>query len=303
MRWVMCAVVALFLAPSAQAQDFDNALRGPESVGPARFTKWSGVYFGGQAAYGGGVGDFSNATNALLAYALRETQIEAVASPSSWPLVGNANATVSSYGGFVGYNSQWQDLILGAELNYSRVNMTFNAPSTPINGLTYFAYTAGGLQESEYLINAAAHATLHLTDYGSLRARAGWIFNNFLPYGFAGFVVGRGNYTETVGIDGEIVTTQYNGSYVPQPILNACPYPTNAYISPVPPQSCQSFGVANSSGGNTTYMYGLDAGLGIDVALTPNIFLRGEFEYVHFFSINDITVNIAQARIGGGLKF
>lgn len=303
MRWVICAAVALFLAPSAHAQDFDGTLRGPESVGPARFTKWSGVYFGGQAGYGGGQGDFSNATNGLLAYALRETELEAVANPSSWSLLGNSNSTVTSYGAFVGYNTQWQDLVLGGEIDYSRVNMTFTAPSTPIQGLTYYAQTLGGDQETEYQTTANATASLHLIDYASLRARAGWIFgDNFLPYGFAGFVVGRGQARESVGIGGEEITTQYNGTYTPLPVLALCPYPTNGYVAAVP-QSCQTFGTENATGGNVSYLYGFDAGVGIDVALTPNMFLRGEFEYVHLFPINDITVDIAQARIGAGFKF
>jgi outer membrane immunogenic protein len=301
MRWVICALVVLGIAPPAFAQDFD-ILRGAQSVGPATFANWSGFYAGGQAAYGGGVGNFNNASNSLLAYALRETEIESVADVSAWPLIGNASGSSPSYGAFVGYNSQWQNIVLGAEIDYSHVNMVFTAPSTPISGLTYFSQTLGGNQENEYLINATGSAALHLTDYASLRARAGWIFDDkFLPYGFAGFVVARGSYSESAGIDGEIVTTQFNGVSTPQPVLNFCPFPTNAYIASVP-QTCQTFGTQDSSGG-TSYMYGFDAGLGIDFAVTQNLFLRGEFEYVHIFPLHDITADIAQARVGVGYKF
>ena len=37
-------------------------------------------------------------------------------------------------------------------------------------------------------------------------------------------------------------------------------------------------------------MYGFTVGGGLDVALTSNIFLRGEFEYVRFAPLADMTV-------------
>ena len=41
----------------------------------------------------------------------------------------------------------------------------------------------------------------------------------------------------------------------------------------------------------------------LDWALTPNIFLRGEFEYVQFAPIANIVASIATARVGAGFKF
>jgi opacity protein-like surface antigen len=50
-------------------------------------------------------------------------------------------------------------------------------------------------------------------------------------------------------------------------------------------------------------MYGFSVGGGIDVALTSNIFVRGELEYVRFAPIGDILVSVTTARLGAGLKF
>ena len=176
MRWVICAVVLLALAPSAFAQDFD-ALRGPQSVGPPSFTRWSGFYFGGQIGYSGATTNFQGTTQGPLAYALRDSLVESDFEPSQWPLLGNDGADATSYGGFVGYNTQWQELVLGAEIDYSRVNMSFFAPSTPMGRSFTNPPDATGAV-TMYNIEAAASATLHLTDYASLRARAGWIFGN-----------------------------------------------------------------------------------------------------------------------------
>jgi opacity protein-like surface antigen len=50
-------------------------------------------------------------------------------------------------------------------------------------------------------------------------------------------------------------------------------------------------------------MYGFSVGGGLDWALTQNIFLRGEFEYVQFAPIASIMASILSARVGAGFKF
>ena len=50
-------------------------------------------------------------------------------------------------------------------------------------------------------------------------------------------------------------------------------------------------------------MYGFTVGGGLDVALTSNIFLRGEFEYVRFAPLADMTVSVMSGRVGAGIKF
>jgi opacity protein-like surface antigen len=44
-------------------------------------------------------------------------------------------------------------------------------------------------------------------------------------------------------------------------------------------------------------------GLGTDVALTSNLFVRGEFEYIFFAPVNGIQVSMWSARVGAGVKF
>jgi len=41
----------------------------------------------------------------------------------------------------------------------------------------------------------------------------------------------------------------------------------------------------------------------MDVALSTNLFVRGEFEYIFFPPVNGIQVSLWSARVGAGLKF
>jgi opacity protein-like surface antigen len=305
MRWLICAVVLVAFAPGAYADDLD-ILRGPQSPGSPAFTRWSGFYFGGHAGYSGANANFQGTTQGPLAYALRDSVIESTFAPSQWPLLGDDGDTTTSYGGFVGINTQWQNLVLGGEIDYSRANMAFEAPSTPIaRSLT--TVDSNTQAETLYDLSASGSGTLRLIDYASLRARAGWIFgNNFLPYGFGGFVIGRGDFTETASIEGPTATTV--------PTLISTPSGGLTTFQPAPAlpctvlafgitESCSIFGASTSNSATGTLMYGFSVGGGVDIALMSNIFLRGEFEYVHFLPYNGIVVDLATARIGAGFKF
>jgi opacity protein-like surface antigen len=298
-RWFICAVVLLALTPRAFADDLD-ILRGTESVGEATFPRWSGFYFGGDVAFGSGNANFSNTTQAPIAYALRDTLVEQDFSPSSWSLLGSATGQSTFLGGFVGFATQWQDLVLGGEATYAHPNVTATAPSNPM-GRTFTQAPDSSGDITEYEIDASASASLHLTDYATLRARAGWVANNiFLPYGFFGFAVGRANYTSSSNVAWTTATT------APQTVLVGTQLITIPAQQPVIPcagtETCNSYAVGSSEGGNI-WMYGIDMGVGVDIAVMQNVFLRGEFEYVHFLPIKGITLDFATARAGVGLKF
>ena len=110
------------------AADYDlPVLRGTEpvapvmTVGPATFTRWSGFYFGGDFSYSFSQADFSSATQPLLAFSLRNLTLEEVVQPSQIPVLGKGVANAFGGGGFVGYNTQWQDLIIGVEATYTHI--------------------------------------------------------------------------------------------------------------------------------------------------------------------------------------
>lgn len=281
MRWVICALFMLVLAPRAVAADLD-ILRGSEPVGPPTYARWSGFYFGGDVGYSNANADFSNATGPLTAFSLRELALENDAAVSSWPVLGKGSTSVPGFGGFVGYNTQWQDLVLGIEGNYTHSPFTATASESPLSRVV----AAGS---NTYSVNLTGTGSLQVTDYASLRARAGWVLGNFLPYGFAGAVLGRGTYGVTSTVWG-----QQNASSAPAPIVPC---------DPASVATCVNYSYSDSVGKAGALLYGFSVGGGVDVALTANIFVRGEFEFVQFAPVGDIVASIISARVGAGLKF
>jgi opacity protein-like surface antigen len=97
-----------------------------------------------------------------------------------------------------------------------------------------------------------------------------------LPYGFVGFVVGRGNYSVSATTDATCTPSTLE---------------------------CEGFPITSSAGQGNALLYGFSLGGGLDWALTQNVFLRGELEYVQFAPISNISVYIVNARAGAGFKF
>ena len=61
---------------------------------------------------------------------------------------------------------------------------------------------------------------------------------------------------------------------------------------------------SNSFNANAQMLYGIGVGGGVDWALTPNIFLRAEFEWDAFNApLGNMLLTIATGRFGAGFKF
>ncbi len=280
MRWVICAAFACALAPSAFAADLD-VLRGPLTVGPAAFTRWSGFYAGGQFGYSSGNTDFSKATQPLLASSGQNLALVTLAHVDQWaPLDSNSNATATGFGGFLGYNTQWQDLILGVEANYTHAPFTTVAKDTPIGRVLSVAGTTDS-------VNVTGSGSLQITDFGSLRAQMGYVMGQFMPYGFAGLALGLGNYSVSADAFGQ-QNSDPNNPGVPCFVNGS---------------TCINYGFGGSVSKSSALLYGFAVGGGLNWALTSNIFVRGEYEFIQFAPIANITAKISTARVGAGFKF
>ncbi len=288
MRWVFCSLFALTLASPAIAADFDipppasatgyDVVRGPQTVGPATFTRWSGFYVGGQIGLANGAADFSGATQTLIAYALRDTLLESDDSPSGWPVLGSANARTAAYGGFVGYNTQWEDLIVGMEANFNRANFTLRAPTSAI------ARTVTDTAGNAYSVDISGNGTMVGEDFATLRLKGGWVIGNFLPYGFIGFALGLAN-TDIA------------------PVLSGIEYTSGTIGTCTRLEPCFSLPPANGFSANNQILYGFTVGGGVDFAVTANIFLRAEVEWDQFNPPPGFLATIITGRVGAGLKF
>ncbi len=282
MRWWMLALCLFGCAPHASASDFDvPTLRGSSPFIPAapKYTRWAGIYGGGWGGYHSTTMNFADATESLIAYMLRTTALENEQHPSTWGVLGKASVNGSSTGVFVGYNTQWDDAIVSIELNYNRGGFFANAPVAPITRVV----SAGG---NAYLLNLTGDASMRITDFGSARVRAGWVAGNFLPYGTLGIAVGRADVTRSAQADGvENPPAGYPG--VP--------------CSSAP--NCTEFNFTASDSKKAAFLYGWSAGVGMDVLVMPNLFLRTEYEMIGFSRFQGITATIQSIRFGAGLKF
>lgn len=222
--WRLAAAVVVLVSALASthvnAADMpdDSFLRGSYfDVGPPGSVRWDGFVFGAQVGYSNLNADFTDSTTAAT--------------------LSESTTNSAEFGGFLGYNIQWDNLVIGFDGAYNRPS-SLNTSST----------------------SGTATSSLKLIDYATFRARAGYAFGQFLPYAFLGGAAGRMNYSTTVA---GTVTQSRDGAY--------------------------------AAGGV--------AGIGVDVSILPNVFVRGEYEYVVFSQVGSIRSSLNTARVGLGLRF
>jgi len=282
LRAGLAALALILMAPAgAVAADMPDFLRGSQSDGFGPFRSWDGFYFGGQAGKTFGSADFSDVSRPLVSDILANTELQNIV--SDWTILSKGSTGSQSYGGFIGYNYQWDDVVMGAELNYNHMSIVTGGQATVGPILVPGAAQPGGTVE--YSVTETSNASVAIHDIMTARARAGWTYDRFMPYGFAGLAVGRADITRFASVDVFKSITppppSSPGSFLPVPLSRN-------------PQS-------QSQGG--LIAYGFTAGLGVEVALMQNLFVRAEWEFIEFPNIADFRVSVNSARVGVGLKF
>jgi len=273
MRRLLVAAMMFGAASGAQAADMPDfpALRGGFTDGLNTRVNWQGFYIGAQAGYGTSDENFTGATRTVAARLMSGLEMEQEQQVSQWPIMGKVSTHGNGFGGFAGYNSQWDDIVLGLEFNY--MHGKFGGSQT--DSMSRFFTLASGYTDG---VTYQGTATMAISDMGTLRARAGYAVGSFLPYAFAGVALGQADIIRTARVFG----TQVNP--------NAAPGFQN-----VP------FDVSATDAQNSHLIYGYSAGLGVDVQLISCLFLRAEWEYVRFTSTVDTNINTV--RVGLGYKF
>jgi outer membrane immunogenic protein len=275
------ALALILMAPAgAVAADMPEFLRG--SYSPS-YTRWDGFYVGGQAGKTFVSADFGTADNSLVSYMLANTELQSIV--SNFTTLPKGSTGSQSFGGFVGYNYQTDDVVLGAELNYNHMAIGIGAQDSTDPVLITSTNPPPG-NTLVYNVSVTSGASVAIHDIVTARARAGWTFDRFLPYGFAGVAVGRADVSRyaTLGTSTETFTTTTT-----PPIST-----TLCLCLPRDPQSQSQDGVI---------AYGFTVGLGIEMALLQNLFVRAEWEFIEFPNIADFRVSANSARVGVGLKF
>ncbi len=269
MRRFLLVAAIVATATATQAADMPDFLRGSFTAPVAR-TNWQGFYVGGQASYGAADMDFTNSGQDLLKKLLNNVDIQDKFDVASWPLQQKTNTQNSGLGGFAGYNAQWTDVVAGVELNY--VHGKFFNSSRGDQTRTFFFPT--DYQTTAHLSSSSA---MTITDFGSLRVRGGYALGCFLPYMFGGVALGQANINRQAEYG---IFYQYVGTQIPKlPNIG----PSEAILA---------------DNANSHFIYGYSGGLGIDMMLFANLFVRAEWEYMRFTAPVDTTVNTVRAGIG-----
>jgi outer membrane immunogenic protein len=285
MRCVVGMIVALGfglgLAQSASAADY-WPLRG-STYDPPRVRSWEGFYAGGQVGTGGGGANFGGEGSAMINRLVDHLfwQGEGV---QNWSTAEKADTgQAMQYGAFIGYNFQWGDVVLGVEASYHHTGLSANASGRTPVGSGYILVVDPNSWVWPTAVSGSSYINLY--DFGTIRARAGWAVGSFLPYVTGGVAIGRASYgtTATLSWGG----TYWGGDPADDPGAGANPSPSGG---------SRTTGEAKSN----ALIYGWSAGLGMDVALTENFFIRGEYEFIQFSQMN---LNLNNARVGAGVKF
>jgi len=189
-------LVRMALAGAAAADLDDSSLRGSLSnvFSSTGYSRWDGVNFGVHAGVANMDTDFGNSTGPKVAYILRNTTVEKEYSPSSWTTLSSNVTSGRSYGAFLGYNVQWDQFVVGFDAAYNRVSGMETSASDSIG--RQFKTSDGFYND----VTVSGQSTIKLLDYASLRGRAGYAFDQFLPYAVLGGAVGRFNYTNSATV-------------------------------------------------------------------------------------------------------
>jgi outer membrane immunogenic protein len=118
MRRFLLAAVICGTMTGAHAADLP-ILRGSFTDGlSSASVNWNGFYVGGQAGYGSSDENFSGSNTTILDALLDHNVIQQM-QVADWNLgLGKQSARSSAFGGFGGYNWQWDDAVLGVEASY-----------------------------------------------------------------------------------------------------------------------------------------------------------------------------------------
>jgi outer membrane immunogenic protein len=280
MRCLLAALGLIGLISPVFAADYElPTLRGSQMFVPAYpvYPNWEGAYVGGHLSFGNSSVDFSHSTQPMLAVSLRALTFETEFHGSSVTVLGSTDTNAAGVGGFVGYNVQFDDAVVGFEFNYTHSNFNAVATSNPIGRLT------GVLSNGKvYAFRFNGSGSMRTTDIGLFRARAGYAMAHFMPYATFGLALGRADVSLAVSCSCQELTPN--------------PSPQTGFSSVV------DFSFTQGQG-KTAYLWGLTGGVGVDWALTSNIFVRADYQYVAWQQITQISSYIQMGHVGLGVRF
>jgi opacity protein-like surface antigen len=265
------AAFAAALAFAAPAKAADMSLRGSMPTAEASGPNWGGVYIGG--FYGYSSGSF-NPSSVITAHTAAHVGLIPGAGYLPLGPTPGGPANRGAFGLFAGYQAQFEDAVVGVEMDYTRLGMDrFGNYQAPDGSQVVGVPSQAGPADTYNFTDQRLQTRLRVTDYMTLRLRAGWDLGYFLPFLTAGVVVGRG---------------AENGVYT----ANTCSTGGCGAVTPVRYEYHKSVTSA-----------GLAYGAGVDMRLAQYFLLRAEYQGVTFARFGSGNVTVHTVRAGVGIKY
>jgi opacity protein-like surface antigen len=230
---------------------------------------WQGFYVGGQAGYGSSDENFNGSTTTMTQALLANTLIESAMGVAEWNLgLGKDSARSSGFGGFAGYNSQWDDVVIGLEMSYLHGN--FGGHTSASEGRQSLTALADG---NFHDVTATSSASISISDMATFRGRAAYSFGCFLPYLFGGLALGNADISRSIKVQDSVSATAFG-------------------------PSAQLLPLSSDDVVHNHLIYGYTAGVGVDINLIGGLFMRAEWEYIRFSAQVDTSINTVRAGLG-----
>lgn len=283
MRRILLTAIAALLSTHAFAADYappQPVLRGALPAAD-KGIDWSGFYVGGTGSFASistnakrNTGSIDPSLEKLVRGFVVESGVRAL------PLVetGRTQDNRIGYGAVLGYNWVFEDVVLGFEADYTRAKLEGGAFGSRTGRV------GGNVAATQYDFTATTNRSFKITDYGSVRGRVGYAWDNWLPFLTGGLAYARGSSENSASI-ASIQRT----------------YDVNGVITDEGPSIYNPSSLREGSRAKAYYGYAL--GAGIDVALSQNIFVRAEVQHLRFANIGGASLQLNQAKIAAGIKY
>jgi len=172
MRCLLAALGLVGLLSRAFAADYElPTLRGSETFVPASpaYFRWEGLYVGGQVGYVSSGIDFGNGVSPLIDFTLAKHAGQSGHQVSQLTVLGKRDTNGSGFGGFIGYNWQYDQAVVGLEMNYNRMTVGATASDSIARVFPDPNVSANYV----YDVSVTGQSAIHITDLATLRGRAG----------------------------------------------------------------------------------------------------------------------------------